>query len=324
MTKMTSIPHKLKMPRTTPITDDHAMSVLKSNGRSFYFASHLLTPTHRLRAARLYAFCRYVDDIADETEDRVQAAVQLDDIKASIQSGHSQQPCVLNMLALMRESSIPLAPVIALIDGVRSDVYLTSLQSEAELVRYAYQVAGTVGLMMSMLLDVHDRDAWPFAIDLGIAMQLTNIARDVGEDAKKGRLYLPQAWVGVVDARGVQNPNAPMAAKLRQGTRQLLALAEHYYNSGLDGVRYLPNSARYGIVVAAMVYREIGQVLAEMDHQSWRQRAMVPHTRKLLCASKALTGHVMHNLSSSSAALHDGRLHEHLQNCFGADTAALA
>lgn len=315
---------KTPMTPIPPITDDQAMSVLASNGRSFYFASRLLTPTHRLRAARLYAFCRYVDDIADETEDRTQAAAELDEVRASIHSGHSNEPCVLSMLALMREAAIPQAPVIALIDGVRSDVHLSSLESEAELVRYAYQVAGTVGIMMSMVFDVHNRDAWPFAIDLGIAMQLTNIARDVGEDAQKGRLYLPGPWVGELKARDVLNPDAQIAVTLRQSTQRVLALAENYYNSGLSGVGFLPSSARYGIVVAAMVYREIGEVIAEMDHQTWDQRAVVPHGRKLLCASKALAGHAIHNFSNSSAALHDGRLHEHLQDCFGADTAALA
>ena len=321
---MTNVTNITKMTNPTAMTDDQAMSVLQSNGRSFYFASRLLTPTHRARAARLYAFCRFVDDIADETADRGQAAAELDEIKAAIRAGHSHEPCVVNMLSLMQEASIPQEPVMALIDGVRSDVRLASIKSEAELVRYAYQVAGTVGLMMSMLLDVHDREAWPFAIDLGIAMQLTNIARDVGEDSQKGRIYLPGTWVGELNVCDVGSPDEVTAAILRQGTQHVLTLAENYYNSGLSGVGYLPSSARYGIVVAAMVYREIGQVIAEMSYQSWGARAVVPHARKLMCASKALTGHAIHNFANSGGATHDGRLHEHLQDCFGADTAALA
>lgn len=306
------------------LTDDQAMSVLRANGRSFYFASRLLSTTHRVRAARLYAFCRCVDDIADETADHREASLRLAQIKASIRSGESVEPCVVNMLALMRDASIPEEPVIALIDGVNSDVHLQAVPSEAALLRYAYQVAGTVGLMMSMLFDVHDRDAWPYAIDLGIAMQLTNIARDVGQDALKGRVYLPQAWVGPLNARDIQAPNQQTAALLRAGTRRLLALAERYYASGLSGVGYLPSSARYGIMVAAMVYREIGQLVAHANYQSWDRRAVVPHSRKLICASKALAGHALLGRPTSTGGPHEADLHEHLYDCFGANTKALA
>lgn len=306
------------------LTDDQAMTVLRANGRSFYFASRLLSDTHRIRAARLYAFCRCVDDVADETADHELACERLAQIKASIRSGQSSEPCVLNMLALMREASIPAEPVIALINGVNSDVNLHTVPTEAALVRYAYQVAGTVGLMMSMLFDVHDRDAWPFAIDLGIAMQLTNIARDVGQDAQKGRVYLPQAWIGSLGASDICEPNDETATSLRAGIKRLLALAERYYASGLSGVGYLPSSARYGIVVAAMVYREIGQVVAEADYQSWDRRAVVPHARKLVCASKALTGHAWFSRTANTGNDHDADLHEHLYDCFGADTKALA
>jgi 15-cis-phytoene synthase len=306
------------------MTADHAMSVLRSKGRSFYFASRLLSPVHRTRAATLYAFCRYVDDLADEMPDPEQAMAKLEQVKIDLQSGQSRQLCVTNLLALMDEALIPPEPVMALIEGVSSDVHLTSIRTEVELIRYAYQVAGTVGVMMSMLLDVHERQAWPFAIDLGIAMQLTNIARDVGEDARKGRVYLPQAWIGFTDPKDIVLPDDGTTKKLREGTRRLLRLAEHYYNSGLSGVGFLPNSARYGIVVAAMVYREIGQVIEQTNFQSWDRRAVVAQSRKLVCASKALTNQALGTLSGTAVCAHDGRLHEHLQDCFGADTTALA
>jgi len=306
------------------MTDDQAMSVLQSNGRSFYFASRLLTPVHRLRAARLYAFCRYVDDIADEMTDTTLATAKLNQVRADIKARHSIEPCVANMLELMRDASIPPEPVMALIDGVSADVHLRAVDTQGQLVRYAYQVAGTVGVMMSMVLDVHEHEAWPFAIDLGIAMQLTNIARDVGEDAHKGRIYLPQAWIAIDCVDDIAAPSAATAQKLCDGTQRVLALAQQYYDSGLSGVGYLPSSARYGIVVAAMVYREIGQVIAQAGYRSWDRRAVVPHSRKLLCASKALTNHAIDNLSGPLGSPHDGRLHEHLHDCFGADTTALA
>ena len=300
------------------LTDNQAIAVLRSNGRSFYFASRLLGSTYRVRAARLYAFCRYVDDMVDESTDQDSAAREIEQLKSSLQSGHSAQPCVKNMIALMQTLSMPFAPVQSLISGVQSDLLPRRIKDEAELLHYAYEVAGTVGLMMCFLLDVRNTQAWPFAIDLGIAMQLTNIARDVGEDAAKGRVYLPATWVGDLSATDIVNPNAEQQKTLQQATQRILKLADVYYQSGLAGVRYLPPGARYGIVVAAMVYREIGAVVADTGYRSWNQRAVVPQSRKVVCASKALTNHAWRFLTQWASVEHDPTLHQDLQNCFGA------
>jgi len=296
----------------------HAMATLKSNGRTFYFASHLLGSTYRIRAARLYAFCRYVDDLADESEDPVLAKLSLDKLQESLRNGHSDQDCVASMIALMKELSMPSEPVLALIKGVQSDLTTRRIKDQAELLGYSYQVAGTVGLMMCMALDVRDVNAWPFAIDLGIAMQLTNIARDVGEDARKGRVYLPSTWLKGLTAAQIAHPDIENAKTLQLATQQTLNLAETYYQSGLDGIHYLPGAARYGIVVAAMVYREIGQLIAQDNFHSWDRRAVVPAWRKLTCATGALSRYALRRLSTQQQAAHDPRLHQDLQNCFGA------
>lgn len=306
------------------LSTDEAIAVLKSHGRSFHFASRLLGQTYRTRAARLYAFCRYVDDLADETSDPVLAAQSLDALKVSLQTGHATEPCVISMIDLMQELSMPLAPVLSLVSGVQSDLKPRRIKDQAELLQYAYQVAGTVGVMMCIILDVRERQAWPFAIDLGIAMQLTNIARDVGEDAHKGRVYLPATWLGDVKAAQIPTPAAHHAAPLQNATQQVLTLAQTYYQSGLDGIHYLPASARYGIVVAAMVYREIGQVVIEQNHQSWDSRAIVPYSRKLATAAKALTRYALQSKSLQKHACHDPHLHQHLQDCFGANLSATA
>jgi 15-cis-phytoene synthase len=299
------------------LTDDQAIAVLKSNGRSFYFASRLLGSRYRIRASRLYAFCRYVDDLVDESTDPLRASQDINILKVSLKEGHSTQPCVSNMIALMQSLSMPDAPVVSLIAGVQSDLLPRSIKEEAELLHYAYEVAGTVGLMMCFILDVRDTQAWPFAIDLGIAMQLTNIARDVGEDAAKGRVYLPASWLGDLSAADIINPNSDQQKTLQQATQRILKLADVYYQSGLAGVRYLPWGARYGIVVAAMVYREIGEVVADSGYTSWKQRAVVPHSRKVFCATKALTNHAWKFLSKWKSVEHDPALHQALQNCFG-------
>jgi phytoene synthase len=300
---------------------DQALAVLKSHGRSFYFASQLLAPTYRSRAARLYAFCRYVDDIADESNDQAQAHRDLEHIKTALEHGHSPQSCVADMLALMQETHMPIAPVCSLIDGMQSDLKYVRIEDEAALLHYAYQVAGTVGLMMCFVLDVLDQHAWPFAIDLGIGMQLTNIARDVGQDAKNGRVYLPATWQHQLIASEIVDPQTEHKKYLQAATERILSLAELYYRSGLSGVGYLPPAARYGIIVAARVYREIGQKVAQADYQSWDRRAVVSQPRKVFCATSALLRYAMMPRLRHSHPYHERSLHRHLQDCFGCDQA---
>lgn len=300
---------------------DQALAVLQSHGRSFYFASQLLAPIYRIRAARLYAFCRFVDDLADESTDPVLAMQELEQIKKALLLGHSSQPCVSDMIALMQELNMPSEPVLSMILGVQSDLTMQRLKDEAELLRYAYQVAGTVGLMMCFVLDVRDQAAWPYAIDLGIGMQLTNIARDVGQDAEKGRIYLPASWQEGLSTKEILEPSGQQKTNLQVATKKLLALAEIYYQSGLTGVLYLPPAARFGIIVAARVYREIGYKVARADYRSWNQRAVVSQPRKVFCAASALLRYAVQSGVRQSHPNHERSLHRHLQDCFGCDQA---
>lgn len=298
---------------------EQALATLKSHGRSFYFASQLLSPIYRTRAARLYAFCRFVDDIADESSDPLLAMRELDQIKDALQKGESSQPCVMDMITLMQELNMPSEPVFSLIQGVQSDLSMQRLEDEAALLRYAYQVAGTVGLMMCFVLDVRDQRAWPFAINLGIAMQLTNIARDVGQDAQNGRIYLPASWQAGLTASEILEPNVQQEKKLQTAIQKLLELAEVYYQSGLRGVVYLPSAARYGIVVAARVYGEIGHEVAKARYRSWDRRAMVSQPRKVICAMSALLRYAIHPSLRQPHPVHERSLHRYLHDCFGTD-----
>jgi phytoene synthase len=209
--------------------------------------------------------------------------------------------------------------VLSLIDGIQSDLTMRHLQDETSLLRYAYQVAGTVGLLMCVVLDVRDKQAWPFAIDLGIAMQLTNIARDVGQDAEMNRIYLPANWCGDLSAQQVLTPDAQQAHSLQVSTKRLLALAQEYYQSGLSGVVYLPPAARYGIIVAAHVYGEIGHTIARSGYRSWDRRAVVSQSRKAVCAASALMRYALYPSLRKSNPRHASALHQHLQDCFGTD-----
>lgn len=294
-----------------------AVSTLSRHGRSFHFASKLLDPQTAMRSARLYRFCRYVDDLADNADDRKLARARLDDISSMLTSGIASDPIVADFLALSSECRIETAPALELLRGVRSDLELVRIADEAELLQYCYRVAGTVGLMMCGVLGVRDTRAYPFAIDLGIAMQLTNIARDVAEDAAQGRRYLPASMLGDVEPIEIEQPDNELRIQLATSVDALLELAEHFYVSGQRGLVFLPDRARLGIRVAARVYRRIGMRIRRVDCATWRGRAVVPAWQKLAVAMTAVATEYL-SRPAMRTRRHDHDLHRPLRGLFGA------
>ena len=192
------------------------------------------------------------------------------------------------MLTLMRDCRIDPSIPLDLITGVESDLGEVRLATMAELEQYCYRVAGTVGLMMTAALDVTTPEALPHAVDLGIAMQLTNICRDVREDALQGRRYLPAALVGPLDPAELVAPTGATRATAVGAVHTLLHLADRYYASGEAGLKYLPRGARFGILVAARLYRQIGHVLRRRDADCWSSRAYVGGPGKVGVTLRAL------------------------------------
>ena len=300
------------------------LDVLAKHGRTFHFASHLLGEPYRSRAARLYSFCRYVDDLADKAEDPAVASRDLSKLKRDVLIQGNASEVSRKMVELIGETNMPITPITALIDGAMQDLEPFKIQDEKDLITYAYHVAGTVGLMMCPILDVKDRSALPFAIDLGIAMQLTNIARDVGEDALMGRVYLPADWIGDLEPANILDPTQTQAETLKRATKRMLQLADEYYESGMRGLYYLPRGARWAILVAAQVYREIGTLIARADYQSWDRRAIVSKSRKLCRASLAITAHLLKNRFRSHFPRHNPIMHRHISQKFGVDASKVA
>ena len=289
--------------------------VLARHGKSFYWASKFLGIELADRAARLYQFCRYVDDLADgDLPDRQES---LEDIRARLAGKElAAGPEIEAFIALANSNNIPLSAASELLDGMLSDQNPTAVADEAELLRYCHAVAGTVGLMMCRVLNCEEPRADSFAIDLGVAMQLTNISRDVLEDAKMGRRYLPASWANFTPAQiakaGLGDEDTDCREQVAHGIARLLDLSEQYYASALLGIRLLPFRSRLSIAIALRVYRQIGWVLRRRNLAWWQGRVMVTGGEKALLSLRSLA-----DLRPKKVPPHRTQLHQHLQGLAG-------
>jgi phytoene synthase len=294
--------------------------VLSHKGKSFHWARRWMTSAHAARATRLYGFCRYVDDLADEGVEGQDPRTALALVAQGITGGTSQNPIVADAIALMRECRIQPTLILTFIDGITSDLDTVRIADESALLRYCYQAAGTVGSMMCRVLGCHDPAALRHAIDLGIAMQLTNICRDVQADAAAGRRYLPASLIGDLDPQALVNPAVPLQPRLQACIDQLLDTADRYYRSGEAGLAHLPFGARCSILVAARVYRAIGTQLRQQGNAYWLGRAVVPRHTKNLVTLRALVSLPVLPGFWVAARQHDAALHGPLSPFLGADT----
>ena len=227
---------------------------LKREGKSFYWASFFLPKKSRENAGTLYSICRYFDDIADKNnEDKT---IYLEGTIKEIKNNKSNKVNIF-----LQKNNIHQSIFIDLIEGLITDQRNTKIQNKDELIKYSYHVAGTVGLMMSKIIGVkHDMGARS-AIDLGIGMQLTNIARDVYEDAKIKRIYLPANWITNISLNDLGATHAlslEQDEKIANAIHEIINLSEQFYKNGFAGLKYIPLSTRLAIFIAANVYRGIG------------------------------------------------------------------
>ena len=227
---------------------------IKSEGKSFYWASFFLPKKNRIAASRLYSICRYLDDVADNS--KLDTSSQIKNIFDQIKENESSE---INIF--FKKNNINLGILKDLIDGLISDQQNVRVTDEKELIDYSYKVAGTVGLMMLPIINTKDAEARKHAIDLGIAMQLTNIARDVYEDAKMNRLYLPKEWLGQVSTSDlIDNKLDDQKKKLIElSIKNLIELSDKFYANGFSGMKFIPLRTRLAIFFAAKIYKGIGE-----------------------------------------------------------------
>jgi 15-cis-phytoene synthase len=254
-------------------------AVARSHGRSFFLASHCLPPDRRRAIHATYAYCRIADDIADLSADTASAALALDAWERQLSA--PTHPVAVAFAVARTQHRVPVAPARDLIAGVRMDLGPCRFATWDELRRYCYYVAGTVGLMVAPILGCQDEAALPHAVDLGIAMQLTNILRDVGEDARRGRLYLPLDELAVFGC----DPEAILYGRPSGRFRELLAFqvarARDLYVQARRGIPALSPAGRLTTLAASEFYATILSAIEERDYDVFGARAYVPNGRKL-------------------------------------------
>ena len=228
--------------------------------KSFNWSGFFLPKKIYYKCSVLYDFCRTIDNIADQNKDLETKKKELGEFRKKFEQKNKDDGVIKNMWDLMNEKNISKKIVEDLFDGINSDLKKeVKIETEKELLIYSYRVAGTVGLMMAKIFGVKKKESLQRAIDLGIAMQLTNIARDVVEDEKKNRVYL------------IKSSNDAF-----KSIKNIILKADSFYESSFEGIKDIPLNSRFSIIVARRVYRQIGKkILSKKDIESYREAGKI-------------------------------------------------
>lgn len=252
--------------------------------KSFSMASRFFTPETRDSAFFLYGWCRFCDDQVDQTMNLRLQEERVEGLRAATRAafeGHgSANPVFTALRYLADRYEMPAHYVQELVEGMAMDVRKERYETIGDLSLYCYRVAGCVGLMMSHVMGVSDQRALKHAAELGGAMQMTNIARDVLEDAAMDRVYLPLHWLDEAGIPEQQITQAKYREALAGVVARLLAEADRHYRSGIEGLRFLPWRSAFAVAIAARVYSEIGRRVLARGPRAWDNRTVVGKWRK--------------------------------------------
>ena len=235
------------------MTDQSYLSIY---AKSFNWAGFFLPKQTYLKCSALYDFCRVADNIADSNEAIELKKIKFLDFQNNFNNKKFDDPIIKNMWQLINEFNIPLKVVHDLLDGISSDIKKNiKLSKQKDLLLYSYRVAGTVGLMMAKILKVNKKSSLKSAIDLGIAMQLTNISRDVVEDLNFGRSYINLNFEEI---------------------KSTIKLSENYYENSFYSIKEIPFAFRFAILVARRVYRKIGyKILNKQNLENYKKSGKI-------------------------------------------------
>lgn len=280
------------MKRQSTSLEQYGTTALSQGSKSFALAAIFFDRECRTAARLLYSWCRYCDDAIDRAAPDT-AAATLSELQQRTQDAldgrlpAAGMPAFAALYAVVRRYAIPTRYPLELLEGLAMDVRQARYRTYEDLLVYCYRVAGTVGLMMAHIIGVRSPAAYRHAVDLGNAMQLTNIARDVLEDAGLGRVYLPES-----DGAAALSPEAVLDPQQRQMVFEtavaLLRRADPLYRSGTAGLRYLPFRAAVAVAAASAIYADIGTQLLRHGPRAWEQRIVVSPPRKIILALRGL------------------------------------
>ncbi|WP_017348696.1 phytoene/squalene synthase family protein [Pantoea sp. A4] len=279
---------------------DHAAVTMAAGSKSFSAAARLFDPATRRSVLMLYSWCRFCDDVIDDqwlgftapTPSQIgadQRLAQLHTLTREAWEGKTmQEPAFAALQEVVQRHNLSRQYALEHLEGFAMDVRETRYFTFEDTLRYCYHVAGVVGLMMAQIMGVTDAKVLGHARDLGIAFQLTNIARDVIEDASNGRCYLPDSWIaeaGLTRENYAEEAHRMVLAVL---AKRLVTEAEPYYASAQQGLPALPWRSAWAIATASGVYRAIGIKVVQRSSHAWDQRISTSNAEKVGLLIKGL------------------------------------
>ena len=279
--------------------------VMRDHGKAFFWATSFIPKKEAEDIYTLYEFCRFVDDLVDVR------GLSCKKIIEDLENQESEIQPVQRFLSMISRRKMSIEPAKILVNTLENDRSGQRIESWRNLLHYCYGVASTVGLMLCDIFGVKHQQAYAFAIDLGIAMQLTNIARDVFEDASHNRIYLPQEAfsMSLSDQDILLSDNLQQLLNVRE---KVLKLADLYYSSADRGMCFLPLGGRLAIIMASRLYQAKGETIRKDPIKYFKSRADVNFLGKVYQTVRALRFFCSDFLLPQSEIKHDASLHADL------------
>lgn len=266
----------------------YAKSVIDYHAKSFSFASRFLPEDKKWATYAVYAFCRYTDNIIDNPRDRSEEELleEIDELETELRLsekyGESEHPAISAFVISSKEFNIPYKYAYDLIKGVKMDMYISSYETFDDLYVFCYRVASVVGLMMTYVLGFKGEDTLEYAEKLGIAMQLTNILRDIQEDKNSGRIYLPKEDLDKFGVSEIDINTENFNDNFRELMIFQIERANKYYMEAEPGIKKLDKESRFAIYAASRIYSGILPKIKEVDYNPFYGRVFVPSYKKVL------------------------------------------
>jgi phytoene synthase len=278
---------KMKIHHDNRAAFEHARLLTEHYSKSFYISAKMLPEERRWATYALYGFCRYADNLIDNPRHRSKEELLHEadfisrEIEIAYRTGESEHPILKSFITVAKYYHIPIKYPQELIAGVIMDIQTSRYRTFDELYVFAYRVAGVVGLMMTHVLGYKTDRAFEYAEKLGIAMQLTNILRDIKEDLHLNRIYLPleeMQQFGVSEANLFQEKMSP---ELKDLMKFQVKRAQRYYDEANPGIKFLKPESRFAIYSASKIYNGILHKIEHRDYNPFRGRVFVPQARKM-------------------------------------------